>query len=132
MRHAQDSRGLLQLGLTYLGKALAMRRMLAWVQMQARVFDIAQIAIRTRHQYSRVAALCGEAQQPTRATRFVVRMGMQCQQSVRLASACCCGRWHLAEQRVHALCPLRLKKSLKPSRGCADVNQVARASSSLS
>src|SRR5262249_53584556 len=130
MRHAQDSRGLLQLCLAHLGKTLTVRRILAWLQTEARVLDIAQVAIRTCHQDSRVAAICGEAEQPPRAPRFIVGMGMHCQQGVGFAGGC--GRWCLAEPRAHALCPLRLKKSLKPSRGWAEVNQVARASSSLS
>ena len=61
MRHTQDSRGLPQLGVTYLREAPTVSRMLARVETQACVLDVTKITVVTGHEYGRVAVLCRQA-----------------------------------------------------------------------
>ena len=61
MRHTEDSRGLLQFGVTYLPETLTVSRMLARLETQAWVLDVTKITVGTGHEYGRVTLLCRQA-----------------------------------------------------------------------
>jgi hypothetical protein len=61
MRHTENGRGLLQLCMTHLRKALTVGRLLARLEMQAWILDVTKITVGTGHEYGRVALLCRQA-----------------------------------------------------------------------